>query len=127
MSSSHPDQNLEKPPLHTARSFPRMESSDASPFARTRSRTVQSLTESVDSDALPLPLSGDDEDQNAGADLFERRDSSESGAGDDGQQGDEGSVLSRNIQDQPEELPIELMSLTDRYCETFPEPCDTNY
>lgn len=88
---------------------------------------MQSLTESVDSDALPLPLSGDDEYQNAGADLFERRDSSESGAGDDGQQGDEGSVLSRNIQDQPEELPIELMSLTDRYCETFPEPYDTNY
>ena len=120
MSSSQPDQSLEKPPLHTAQSFPRMESSDASRFARTRSRTVQS--ESVDSDALPLPLSGDDEDQDAGPDLFERRNSSESGAGDDGQQCDEGSMLSRNIQDQPEELPIELMSLTDRYCETFLEP-----
>ena len=127
MSSTHSDQNLEKPPLHTVRSFPRMESSDASRFARTRSRTVQSLTESVDSDAIPLPLSGDDEDQNAGPDLFERRNSSESGAGDDGQLGDESSVLSRNIQDQPEELPIELMSLTDRYCRTFPELCDTSY
>ena len=77
-------------------------------------------SESVDSDALPLPLSGEGEDQDADPDLFERRNSSESGAGDDGQQGDEGSVISRNIQGQPEELPIELMSLTDRYCETFP-------
>lgn len=99
-----------------------------SPFARTRSRTVQSMImpESVNIDASPLRLSGDNEDQDAGPDLFERRNSSD--YGDEGQQVDESSVLSRNIQDQPEELPVELVSLTDRYGGILPSffaACDT--
>lgn len=73
------------------------------------------ISETVNPESLPLPLAGDDEDHDAGPDIFERRNSSASGAGDNGQQGDEESVLSSNIQDQPEELPIELASLTDRY------------
>lgn len=93
-----------------------MGSPGASPFARTRARTVQSTVIS-DSDA-PLPLSGDGEVQDDDSpDLFERRRSMDSETGGDEQHGDEGSVLSRNVQEHSEELPIELMSLTDRYCE----------
>lgn len=93
-----------------------MDNSELSSFARTRAKTVQSVAipESVDSTALPLPLTIEDDEQDRGPDLFEKRGSSESEAGDDGQQGEEVSVLSRGLQDQPEELPIELMSLTDR-------------
>lgn len=110
------EKSPDKPPLHTASSFPRMESPDARPFARTRARTVQSTVIS-DSDA-PLPLSGDGEDQDGGPDLFEKGHASDLEPGDDEQQGDGGSALSRNVQEHPEELPIELMSLTDRYCGT---------
>jgi hypothetical protein len=59
-------------------------------------------------------LSIEDDEQDNGPDLFEKRGSSEPEAGDDGQLGEEVSVLSRGLQDQPEELPIELISLTDR-------------
>jgi hypothetical protein len=57
-------------------------------------------------------LSVSEDDQDTGPDLFEKRGISELGLEDE--QGEEVSVLSRNIQEQPEELPIELISLTDR-------------
>jgi hypothetical protein len=93
-----------------------MDSPELSSFARTGAKTVQSVAipELVDSTALPLPLSIEDDEQDNGPDLFEKRGSSEPEAGDDGQLGEEVSVLSRGLQDQPEELPIELISLTDR-------------
>ena len=104
-----------KPRLHTARSFPRMDTSEAGPFIRSRSKTFQSVAtpEHVDSDAHPLPLSPAEEDQETGPDLFEKAGLSEPGINDDGQ-GEEVSVLSRNAEEQSEELPIELISLTDR-------------
>ncbi|KAF4275351.1 hypothetical protein CNMCM8812_002025 [Aspergillus fumigatus] len=94
-----------------------MDNPEMSSFARTRAKTVQSVafSELVDSTALPLPLSVDDDEHDNDPDVFEKRGSSGSEAGDDGQQGDEVSVLSRGLQDQAEELPIELMSLTDRF------------
>lgn len=115
MSSSPPGQSSEKPPLHTTQSFPRMGSPDRSPFSR--ARTTQSTSIS-DSDA-PLSISRDDEAQEdaTSPDLFERRRSMDSEAGGDEHHGDEGSVLSQNVQEHAEELPIELMSLTDRYGE----------
>ena len=115
MESSTTEDSSERPHLHQARSFPRMDSSTASPFALTRAKTVQSVPvlETADSETFPLPLSADEEDQSAGHDLFEKRGSTDSGAGDEGHE-EEVSVLSRNIHEQPEELPIELMSLTDR-------------
>lgn len=105
-----------QPRLHSTRSFPRMDGSDVSPLARVRAKTVQSVAvpEPVDGDALPIPLSADDEGPDAGPDVFEKSSSFDSGAADDGQQGEEASVLSRNVEDDPEELPIELISLTDR-------------
>lgn len=116
MSSHSSVNDSAKPRLHTARSFPRMDNPEMSSFARTRAKTVQSvaISELVDSTALPLPLSVDDDEHDNDPDVFEKRGSSGSEAGDDGQQGDEVSVLSRGLQDQAEELPIELMSLTDR-------------
>ncbi|KAB8222148.1 hypothetical protein BDV33DRAFT_64464 [Aspergillus novoparasiticus] len=105
-----------KPRLHTARSFPRMDTSETSPFIRSRSKTFQSVAtpEHVESDAHPLPLSPAEEDQDTGPDLFEKTGTSELGVDDDGQ-GEEASMLSRGTEEQSEELPIELISLTDRF------------
>lgn len=88
--------------LHSTRSFTRMESSDAHPSARA----------TADQDTQPVSSSVDTEGQQNGSDVFERRGSADS-AGADGQ-ADEGFVLSRSVQDPSEELPIELISLTDR-------------
>ncbi|KAA8650597.1 hypothetical protein EYZ11_012054 [Aspergillus tanneri] len=92
-----------------------MDASDVSPFARSRAKTVQSvaITETVDSDALPLSM--DEEDQDSGPDLFEITGSSEAAPGEEREQDEEVSVLSRGIKGQPEELPIELISLTERF------------
>ncbi|OGM44647.1 VPS9 domain protein [Aspergillus bombycis] len=116
MSCDHIENGSAKPRLHTARSFPRMDTSEAGPFIRSRSKTFQSVAtpEHVDSDAHPLPLSPAEEDQVTGPDLFEKAGASELGIDDDGQV-EEASVLSRNAEEQSEELPIELISLTDRF------------
>ncbi|KAH8424571.1 VPS9 domain-containing protein [Aspergillus melleus] len=92
-----------------------MDNADVSPLARSRAKTVQSvaITESVAADALPL--SAHEEDENSGPDVFEKAASPETAMGDDGQPEEEGSVLSRSVQGQPEELPVELASLTDRF------------
>ncbi|KAJ5655154.1 hypothetical protein N7507_007104 [Penicillium longicatenatum] len=89
--------------LQSTQPFTRMESSDAHPSARV----------TTDRDTQPLSLSVDIEEQQNGSDVFERRGSAGS-TGADGQ-ADEGFVLSRSVQDPSEELPIELISLTDRF------------
>ncbi|KAL4897869.1 hypothetical protein BDV59DRAFT_51340 [Aspergillus ambiguus] len=113
MSPSASENGSGKPPLHSVRSFPRMDSSEPSPFARSRAKTVQSfaITENVSPDALPIPLSGTEEDQDNGPDVFEKPNTPE----DDTEHGEETSVLSRKAQEQEAELPIELISLTDRF------------
>ena len=126
MSANASDNGAGKPRLHTARSFPRMDSPDTSPFVRSRAKTVQSVAipELVDAEALPLPLSTPDEERVGSPDLFEKPGSSD--LGDDGQQGEEISVLSRGSQGYTEELPIELASMTDRYSNTLPLPMFVN-
>lgn len=69
--------------------------------------------EPVDASTQSLSASAQDEGKGDGPDVFERPTSADSGAGGEGQ-GDEGFVLSRSVQDPSEELPIELISLTDR-------------
>lgn len=115
MSANPADDGAAKPRLHTARSFPRMDTPETSPFVRSRAKTVQSVAipESVDAEALPLPLSTAEEDRNSSPDLFEKPGSAD--LGDDAQQGEETSVLSRGSLGHTEELPIELASMTDRY------------
>ncbi|KAL2834422.1 hypothetical protein BDW59DRAFT_137846 [Aspergillus cavernicola] len=116
MSSDTSDNGFAKPHLHSTRSFPRMDAPGTGPFIRSRAKTVQSVAipESVDTDALPLSPSANEEEQDGGPDLFEK--SITSGSPEiDGSQGEEISVLSRNVQNQPEILPIELISLTDRF------------
>ncbi|KAL3474899.1 hypothetical protein BJX99DRAFT_171905 [Aspergillus californicus] len=117
MSSGTSDNNgLEKPRLHPTRSFPRMDAPGTSPFIRSRAKTVQSVAipESVDSDSLPLSISANEEEQESAPDLFEKPGTSGQ-TGDDEPHVEEISVLSRNVQNQPEKLPIELISLTDRF------------
>lgn len=117
MSANSADDGAAKPRLHTARSFPRMDTPETSPFVRSRAKTVQSVAipESVDAEALPLPLSTAEEDRNSSPDLFEKSGSADLGYGDDAQQSEETSVLSRGSLGHTEELPIELASMTDRY------------
>ncbi|KAL4996994.1 hypothetical protein BDV10DRAFT_99803 [Aspergillus recurvatus] len=108
-----------KPRLHSTRSFPRMDN-DADTGAstiRSRAKTVQSIaiTESVDSGSLPLSLSENEGHQDTSPDLFEKSASSYTEHGPNG----ETSVLSRNVPNQPEELPIELISLTDRFVKSL--------
>ncbi|PTU19343.1 hypothetical protein P175DRAFT_0441671 [Aspergillus ochraceoroseus IBT 24754] len=117
MSSGTSDTGSTKPRLHSVRSFPRMDSSNTNTFVRSRSKTAQSVAipESVDSDAVPLTLSTNEDNSSSGPDLFDKSGTPDAGVGDDGPQGEEASVLSRNVPDQSEELPIELISLTDRF------------
>lgn len=116
MDPNPPENASERPNLHQAQTFPRMDDSTVSPFARSRARSVQSVPtpEAVDSDAHPLPMEGDEGGQDTGRDVFDKRGSSDSDSGDEEREGEEFSVLSRSIHEQPEELPVELMSLTDR-------------
>lgn len=93
--------------LHSTRSFTRMESPHARPPPK-----EQPTLDLIDASPEP-PLPADSEGQGNGPDVFERRGSAESGAAGESQ-ADEGFVLSRSLQDPSEELPIELISLTDR-------------
>ncbi|KAL6234608.1 hypothetical protein BDW75DRAFT_160138 [Aspergillus navahoensis] len=108
-----------KPRLHSTRSFPRMDNNAdrSASTIRSRSKTVQSIAipESVDSGSLPLSLSDSEGNQDTRPDLFEKSASSYVEDGPDG----ETSVLSRNVPNQPEELPIELISLTDRFVKSL--------
>lgn len=79
----------------------------------THASETEIATESTDNKSQPLSSMIDSERQSKSPDIFERRGSAASSGEGDGQ-GDEGFVLSRSLQDPSEELPIELVSLTDR-------------
>ncbi|KAJ5143768.1 Vacuolar sorting protein 9 subgroup [Penicillium bovifimosum] len=64
------------------------------------------------SQTIPLASTASCEEPENGPDVFERRDSAESQVD---AHTDEGFVLSRSLQDPSEELPIELISLADRF------------
>jgi hypothetical protein len=74
--------------------------------------TTKSATEPVDPTTQHSTPSGEI-NQDTGSDVFERRGSAASDGTSEGQ-ADEGFILSRSVQDPSEELPIELVSLTDR-------------
>lgn len=76
------------------------------------SSDVKSPTLEQDSKTATLS-SVNNEGQENGPDVFERRGSADSGTAADAQ-ADDGFVLSRSVQDPSEELPIELISLADR-------------
>ncbi|KAJ5368621.1 uncharacterized protein N7496_008381 [Penicillium cataractarum] len=99
-----------QPHLRSTRSFTRMGSSDAQPSVSDKATPDQAQ---ASGQGVSI-LTPDNEKQEAGPDVFERRGSADSGNGGD-TNGDEGFVLSRSVQDPSEELPIELISLTDRF------------
>ncbi|KAJ5176027.1 uncharacterized protein N7482_001904 [Penicillium canariense] len=104
------DEDAGQPHLYSTGSFTRMGSSDAQ-----ASVTAKQIADQADANHQSLSLlTPDSEKQEHGPDVFERRGSADSGTGGDAQ-GDEGYVLSRSVQDPSEELPIELISLTDRF------------
>ncbi|KAJ5915889.1 hypothetical protein N7454_010796 [Penicillium verhagenii] len=92
-------------PLYSTRSFSRMEISDPP--------SASKATPDRETTAQLLSLTVNKEGQQIGSDVFERRGSADSAGAD--AQADEGFVLSRSVQDPSEELPIELISLTDRF------------
>jgi hypothetical protein len=105
------DPSNETPP---PRSFTRMEASSTRPFVKTKAKTALDTMslEVVAPDALPLSPEGEDAD---GADVFEKRGSSDSELDDDAiEDGEQLLSRSQSIPDRFDELPIELMSLTDR-------------
>ncbi|KAL5047275.1 hypothetical protein BDW71DRAFT_180628 [Aspergillus fruticulosus] len=108
-----------KPRLHSTRSFPRMDNNadTSASTIRSRAKTVQSIAipESADSGSLPLSLLANEGSQYTRPDLFEKSATSYAEHGSNG----EASVLSRNAPNQPEELPIELISLTDRFVKSL--------
>jgi len=73
----------------------------------------QTANEPVNTSSQPPLASPDGEKEENGPDVFERRNSVDSSGAVEGQT-DEGFVLSRSVQDPSDELPIELVSLTDR-------------
>ncbi|CAG8182595.1 unnamed protein product [Penicillium nalgiovense] len=99
---SGPSETSTQPYLHLARSFTRMGGSD--------------VKSPIDQDSRTTPLSSpvNNEGQESGHDVFERRVSADSGTAGEAQ-ADDGFVLSRSVQDPSEELPIELISLADRF------------
>ncbi|KAL2012679.1 hypothetical protein VTN00DRAFT_204 [Thermoascus crustaceus] len=122
MSSNTPENDSRRPNAsHPTRSFTRMETPNVSPFARSRAKTIQSVAtpESVDTDSLPLPLSPDGDEQEAGPDVFEKRDSIDTGPEEVAEQGETPFALSQLMQDGFDELPIELISLTDRFIDSL--------
>lgn len=98
-----------QPHLHPSGSFTRMDSLDSNSSHSAKQATSEPVNASTD----PLSASALDEGKKDGPDVFEKGVPADSGAGEEGQ-GDEGFVLSRSVQDPSEELPIELISLTDR-------------
>jgi hypothetical protein len=95
------------------RSFSRMEPSTTRPSVKSKSKTAPDAVnlEVVSPDALPLAPSGESPD---GADVFEKGGSSDSGMEDGTDDGDQLLLRSQSVPDRFDELPIELMSLTDR-------------
>ncbi|KAJ5150022.1 Vacuolar sorting protein 9 subgroup [Penicillium atrosanguineum] len=75
--------------------------------------TTKTATEPANPTTQPSTPS-EEKKQGNDTDVFERRRSAASGSTGEGQ-ADEGFVLSRSVQDPSEELPIELVSLTDRF------------
>lgn len=82
-------------------------------LASTPPSTKQATTEPVNESTHSVPDSGRDGRMEDGPDVFEKHVPADSTAAEE-RQGDEGFVLSRSVQDPSEELPIELISLTDR-------------
>jgi hypothetical protein len=109
MSGPAADDSPDQPHLRSVRSVTRMASSDAQSSVSDKP-TADQAHASNQAVSLVTPNS---EKQEAGQDVFERRGSADSANGGE-TQGDEGFVLSRSVQDPSEELPIELISLTDR-------------
>ncbi|KAJ6013756.1 Vacuolar sorting protein 9 subgroup [Penicillium herquei] len=93
----------------SSRSFTRMDSLESRPALPARQRTA----DRGDNSPQPLSFSVDNGQHQNGPDVFERRGSADSGAADG--HADDGFVLSRSVQDPSEELPIELLSLIDRF------------
>ncbi|KAK2765139.1 hypothetical protein FQN54_008838 [Arachnomyces sp. PD_36] len=107
-----PDSNNDPP-----RSFTRMET-PTRPFVRSTSNTAPDSVnlEVVQPDPLPLPTS---EESPAGADVFEKQASSDSGTDDATEDSEQLLSRSQSVPDRFDELPIELMSLTDRFIESL--------
>ncbi|KAJ5112501.1 hypothetical protein N7532_000546 [Penicillium argentinense] len=94
--------------LSSTPSFTRMETSDTQPPGPKQTPDQADASQPLLSSAI------ESEGQERSLDVFERRGSAGSSGAGDGP-GDEGFVLSRSLQDPSEELPIELISLTDRF------------
>ena len=109
LDSADDSQNRPKQ-FHSPHSSDDLELSQPNPFPRLRAKTVHAAaTVSIDEADSPL-ISTSYQAPEEGTDVFERKESTSSDEIND-------SLLDASVQDLPErfnELPIELVSLTDR-------------
>ncbi|KAI9824329.1 MAG: hypothetical protein M1819_000889 [Sarea resinae] len=112
-------------PLHISKSFSRLEPSSPSPLSRNRASTLQPGT--IPEVMLPdkLPSSPENEQRAEHDDIFVKKDVD----GEDGHAEDEPGSAGYHLRlsDRFEDLPIELMSLTDRFIDSlnakvYPKP-----
>lgn len=94
------------------KSFTRMESPSPGLFPRNRSKTVQDISLNVAASS-PGPLSSPQEDSEKATDVFERPE--DLGHENDNEELEPTLLRPENLPERFDELPIELMSLTDRY------------
>lgn len=94
-----------------------METSNTNPLARSRAQTVQAYTTSelTDVDPIPIPVTADEIDESHGPDLFEKQDSIETDPNGAVTPLEQPFALYQGFDTAPDELPVELASLTDRY------------
>lgn len=100
--------------LQSTKLFSRFESSGVSPFARSRASTVQNgvVPQVVGPDRLPL--SPDKESSRPSGDVFEKTGSTDDGDRASPEELERSFTRSQSLPERFDELPIELISLTDR-------------
>ncbi|KAI9721111.1 MAG: hypothetical protein M1812_002592 [Candelaria pacifica] len=117
LASSHSSegQGARRPrTLHISQSFSRLEPAESSPLSRTRANTTQTSTLPPILSPERTTFSPETERQDANADIFETH----SPADLDGTE-NKPSDFSRHASETSHELPIELISLTDRFIESL--------
>ena len=113
MSSNETEMSDRPEGPRSVKSFTRMESPSPGVFPRNRSKTVQDMSTFDTTANSSGPLSSSQEDRENEADIFERPE--DLGAENDNEEIEPALLRPENLPERFDELPIELMSLTDRY------------
>ncbi|KAL1952537.1 hypothetical protein VTO42DRAFT_5070 [Malbranchea cinnamomea] len=117
MDSNGTDMPVRPMGPRTVKSFSRLESPTSGLFSRSRSKTVQDVSIPEITATSSVSLSYGQEDSEDGTDVFERSESV--GHENDNEEFEPSLLRPENHPERFDELPIELMSLTDRFVESL--------